>query len=315
MLKTLVVLVRHNGDASATGRELGINQPSMSKRLAVMHRPGHLLPAPWLDRTGHTWSLTPAGERAFPTVQEIVRRYAQLIGEPADDPAGPLVAFGCGQTAAAGVVREAVKGFRRDHPGVRVRVRVLRGRQRVEELAAGGLDLAEIPYDPTTTRQVSGRPLVAWPLSVEPLVVVAGTRSPGGVALAGTPDGVPLRPKGLAGLGVPFLLPDPGSAARRGFDAAMAKAGVSDRVTVGLEAGGWGVLAGYARDGHGLAVVSRAGLGDRPAGVVVRPLDAGAFPPVRTWLAARRRSGSKTAPDLTSEADAFRMAVLAAAGM
>lgn len=314
LLRTLVALVRNGGDATVTAHELRINQPSMSKRLRVFQHPGGMLPRAWVERHGHTWKLTTDGERAFPAVQEIIRRYRQLLSDPASAPAGPLVALGCGQTAVAGRVKTALGQFRKEHPGVRVRIRTLRSRQRIEELVAGGLDLAEVSQDEPTTRQIARRPVVIWPLVTEPLVVVASTKSPWGAALAKLPDDTPVKPKPLAKLAAPMLVPEPGAAPRRGFDRAMARAGVLDGLNIELETGGWSVLVGYARDGHGIAVVSKAAVAEAKPGLVVRELDPSAFPPSETRLVARRKVGSKEEADLSPDGEAFRLALIAAAG-
>jgi hypothetical protein len=209
-----------------------------------------------------------------------------------------------------GHVRAALARFRREHPAVRVRIRTPRSRQRVRELAAGVVDLAEVSHDEPAARRIAGRPLVSWPLTSEPLVLVAAPATPWGAALAKLPARAALLPAAVAGLGAPMLLPEPGAAARRAFDRAMA--GVADELAVELETGGWAALVAYAEDGHGAAVVSRAAVRENHR-LVVRPLDSAAFPPTQTRLIARRRPGTGADADLSPEGEAFRRAVLAAA--
>lgn len=179
----------------------------------------------------------------------------------------------------------------------------------MEEVAAGSLDLAEVTHDPAAVRRLARRPMEAEELSAEPLVVVARAKGKWGEALAKHAERTPLGAAELAGLGAPLLLPEPTSSVRAGIDRAFAAAGLADGVEVALEAGGWGVLVGYAADGLGVAVVSAAGVGTAK-GLVVRPLDEAAFPPSRTWLICRKLGGGL---DLSPEADAFRAAVRAAA--
>ena len=50
LLNTFVTLVRLGGDAGAAKAKLGIEQPSMSKRLRYFQYPGPLIRKPWLDR-------------------------------------------------------------------------------------------------------------------------------------------------------------------------------------------------------------------------------------------------------------------------
>ncbi len=304
-LVTLAALVRNGGDAAATTRELGINQPSMSKRLSVFQKAGPHLARPWLVRDGHTWRLTAAGERVFASVLEVVRRYRQLFDPPAE--VGLGVSIGCGQTAAAGLVRQAVGVFRKQFPGVRVRVRTMRSRQRVEEVAGGGLDLAEVSHDPKAVRRIAGRGMVAWELPAEPLVAVAAADGEWGKKLAKHRKDAPLTPAALRELNARWLLPDTTAPARAVIDRGLHAAGEPE---VAVETGGWGVLCEYAADGVGVAVVSAAGVSG--GGLVVRPLDPAAFPPTRTWLIARRLGRDR--PDLTAEAEAFRQLLIAAAG-
>jgi DNA-binding transcriptional LysR family regulator len=312
LLRTLVSLVRNGGDAAAAARELKINQPSMSKRLRVFQHPKGLLPTPWVEREGHVWKLTPAGEQAFPAIQEIISRYRQLVGTPTSLPAGPIVAFACGQSAILGHVREALAQFRKQHPSSRVRIRTLRSQQRLKELAACGLDLAEVSQDETTAREIAGKPLMFWSMPSEPLVLAVAARSPWAAALAQFPEVTPLKPKAVSKLGAPLLLPEPGAASRRGFDRAMTKSGYFDSLSIELETGGWGALLTYAKDGHGAAVVSEIAAA-AATGLVVRKLDPALFPPSENRLVARRKPGSKDEPDLSPEGEAFRDALLEAA--
>ena len=52
LLQTIVSLIRHDGEASATMAELGLNQPTLSKRLKYLQHAGPLLEQPWLVRDG-----------------------------------------------------------------------------------------------------------------------------------------------------------------------------------------------------------------------------------------------------------------------
>src|SRR6478672_7796468 len=79
LLNTFVTLVRFKGDASAAGRELDINQPSMSKRLAYFQHVGKLIRKPWLDRHGKTWVMTEEGQRVLPVVEDLLKRYEHML--------------------------------------------------------------------------------------------------------------------------------------------------------------------------------------------------------------------------------------------
>lgn len=62
LLRTYLLLVRSDGDAARTAQQLGINQPSMSKRLRYFQHAGPLLERPWLDRDGKSWTMTDRDE-------------------------------------------------------------------------------------------------------------------------------------------------------------------------------------------------------------------------------------------------------------
>src|ERR1700733_6255396 len=66
LLQTFLLLVEHEGDASVTAQQLGINQPSMSKRLSFLQHSGRVLVKPWLVREGKTWKLTVEGQKVLP---------------------------------------------------------------------------------------------------------------------------------------------------------------------------------------------------------------------------------------------------------
>src|SRR5436305_9234788 len=113
LLQTFVSLVRHEGEASATMAELGLNQPTLSKRLKYLQHAGPLLEQHWLVRDGKTWQLTEEGRRVWPAVSELVDRYENLQTFVGGGDCGPTsVRFACGQQMAAGLVREALKVFR-----------------------------------------------------------------------------------------------------------------------------------------------------------------------------------------------------------
>ena len=63
LLRTFLLLIKEEGDAASTARILGINQPSMSKRLGLLQHAGRALRRPWLVRKGKTWLATEEGRR------------------------------------------------------------------------------------------------------------------------------------------------------------------------------------------------------------------------------------------------------------
>jgi Bacterial regulatory helix-turn-helix protein, lysR family len=101
LLETFVALVEHDGDATHTAEQLGINQPSVSKRLAALRRlTAERIGQPWLMRKGKRWRLTPEGQRVRIVVADMVRRYQELerfVSSGAEG--GPLVSIACGHTS------------------------------------------------------------------------------------------------------------------------------------------------------------------------------------------------------------------------
>jgi DNA-binding transcriptional LysR family regulator len=305
LLETFVRVIDNDGRASVTARQLGINQASMSKRLAQLHNVGPLIRRPWLARVGKRWQLTDEGRKLLPAAQDLVRRYDRLRDALEDaTPGPPPVTFACGQQTVTGFVCDAVAQMQRRHPEVRLRIATLRGRARVEGVVNGALDLAVVGHRPEAIEQVAGRPLYVEPLFKDPLVLVAGRglKAVWARRFAELPeDGV--RAEQAAGF--PLILPEPDADARRQLERTFRAAGVRDQLEVVLEIGGWPAVLAYARRGIGAGIVPRSALAQARERFWQRPLDARQFPPLVTHLICRRQPGSPPQPDLTPQAALF----------
>jgi DNA-binding transcriptional LysR family regulator len=310
LLQTFVSLVRHQGEASATMEELGLHQPTLSKRLRYLQHAGPLLERPWLVRDGKTWHLTDEGRRVWPAVSEIVNRYENLQaflggGEPGPAP----VRFACGQQMAAGLVRETLKAFRRRHAAVRIRISTLRGDARIEGVSNGTLDLATVTHDAPTIHQIARRPLHVEPLVTHHLALVSATGSPWERSLRALPrSAVPVQ----ALTTFPLILPEPEAGLRKGLDLILRRQGLLDRLDLALEIGGWPTILAYVRDGVGVGVVSDGALHDA-AGLTVRQLDPEVIPPIEAKLICRKIPGSGEELDLSESARVWRDFLLTAA--
>jgi DNA-binding transcriptional LysR family regulator len=298
-LRTFVTLIKEDGDAGRAMRVLGINQPTISKRLRSLQHAGLLLDRPWLLRVGKVWRLTEEGVRVWPAVSELVRGseglQAFLDGEPARALA---VRFACGQQMAAGLVREALRQFRSVRPEVAIRVSTLRGRARIEGVSSGLLDMAIVTHDRPSIAQFARRPLYVAPLATHRLALVCAQGSPWERKVRGLPrGGVP--PESLASF--PLILPEPDAGIRRGFDRALHARGIQNKLQIALEVGGWATILAYVREAFGVGVVSE-GVLNEPRGLVVRRLDPEVFTPIESKLICRRRSGSSDALDLSQGA-------------
>lgn len=299
----------------AAARELGINQPSMSKRLGVLQHAGRGLRRPWLERVGKTWTITSEGQRVLPAVRDICTRYARLrlFLDPGAN-RQPAFTFACGQQAAVGFVLRAVRRFHREQPNQTFRIAQLRGEARIEGVANGSLDLAAVTHDEDQISAVARRELHIDTLPADPLVLV------GRKADADKDDSppwskawvkIPARgasPEALRAF--PLILPEPDADIRRQIDQAGRTAGVLGEWNVVLEIGGWQAILAYARAGLGVGVVTRSAYERQSADLDCRALDPRLFPPTRVRIICRRRSTSAEDLDLSPTAGRFRELLL-----
>ena len=175
LLETMVAVAENDGDAARAALQLGVNQPSVSKRLAALRRlTNERVGQPWLVMKGKGWRLTGEGVRVKTVVTDMVRRYEQMerfIASGADGKA--VVSLACGQQAANGFVRSAIDRFLGAHPECRVRLSTPRGRSRIEGVAGGRFDLALVSDSETTIRKVAGREMFIEPLFEDHFVLAA----------------------------------------------------------------------------------------------------------------------------------------------
>jgi len=305
LLETFVRVIDNEGRASVTARHLGINQASMSKRLAQLHNVGPLIHRPWLARVGKRWRLTEEGKKLLPAAQDLVRRYDHLRDALEDaQPGRPPVTFACGQQSVTGFVCDAALEMRRRHPDICLRIATLRGRARIEGIVSGALDLALVSHRPAVIEQVAGRPLYVEPLFEDPLELVAGRA----IKASWLRRFTALPETGVTAeqtAEFPLILPEPQADARRQLDRTFRKAGVRDRLDVVLEIGGWPAVLAYVRRGMGAGIVTRSAVTQSPDRLWQRRLDTRQFAPHETQLICRRLPGSTSGADLTEHAVLF----------
>jgi len=307
LLQTFLTLVRTQGDASAAADLLGVNQPSMSKRLARLQHAGRVLKKPWLERVGKTWRMTAEGRRVLPAVEDLLRRYEQLTTfVDAGAPAG--LQFACGREAATGFILDAVKAFRRRHPQVKLHLATLRGQQRIEGVASGALDLAVVTHDPDQVRAAARRPLLVEDLFDDALVLACPADGPWAAAFRKLPA-EPVTKRSL--LGLPLVLPEPDAGIRQAFDARLRDGGVLRQLDVTVEVGGWRAILACTKAGLGVGLLPRSVLIGIES-MLVRPLHATINPPNRVRLIGRALPGTEE-PDLSETALHFRDALRVAA--
>lgn len=310
LLRTFLSLVRSDGDAVEAAKRLGVNQPSMSKRLRFLQHAGSVLSRPWLVRDGKTWRLTTEGQKVLPAVVEIVGRYEQLTGfitEPA--PQRPQVRFSCGQNSVAGFVRQAIHLFHREHPKVRVRIATMPGSTRIEGVANGSLDLATVTHDANAILEIARRPLFVETIASDRLALVCAEDTPWSKLLRQLPAAAATL-KDLTHF--PLILPEPAAGIRKGLDQALRQQGLFGKLDIVLEIGGWNAILTYVRDGLGVGLVSEAALPGNGK-LIARYLDADSFTPIAIKLICRRALTTGEELDLSPEGLAFRTTLRQAA--
>jgi DNA-binding transcriptional LysR family regulator len=313
LLQTFLSLSEHDGDALAAAHDLEINQPSMSKRLAVLQHTGRGITRPWLKREGKRWKATPEGLRVLPAVRDILARYDRLTAFSEDQGAGlPVFTFGCGQQAATGFVLRAARRFHSEKPDVAFRISQLRGRARIEGVVNGSLDLAAVTDREETIAAVARCELHIDALPEEPLVFVAGAAG-GGSMPAWHAAFLKLPPRGVSAEALPsfpLIVPEPDADIRRILDAAAQQAGVLNELNIALEIGGWQAILAYVREGLGVGVVTQTAFEQEPHQLEIRQLNRRTFPPTRLRLICRTRLTAPDELDLSAAAARFRELLL-----
>lgn len=307
ILETFVTLVRHGGEAAAAAEALDINQPSMSKRLAVLQHARRGVRQPWIVRQGKRWVLTEEGRRALPAAEEIVRRYWTLLESLQLTEAHPAdVRFACGRHAAVGFVHDAVERLRAARPKLRVRVSTLRGRERIERVANGSLDLATVTHDEQQVQSIARRSLRVEPLFTDRLVLAVGRSAPRELRarFAALPDSIAASQ--LADL--PLILPEPDSGVRQQLDQVLHAAGVYESLDILLEIGGWDAILKYVASGLGIGIASESAARS-VAGLTLKPLSPRLIKPTQVRLIARLSASEER--DLSEPAALFRDALKA----
>lgn len=308
LLQTFVEVVSRDGDAVAAAAALGINQPSMSKRLAQLQHAGRILRRPWLERRGKTWALTDEGRRVLPSVEDLVHRYDQLR-KFADAAAAPGLSVACGQDAAGGIVLDAVRRFRKQHPDDPVRVSSPRGSARIEGVAGGLFELALVTHTPQQVREIARRDLHVEDLYTDPLVLAASPSAAFAEAFEKLPA---TRVSARALTAFPLVLPEPDSGLRREFDSRMREAGCGAAMNAVVETGGWSVALEYVREGFGVGLLPRSVAG-RDQRLLVKSAGERVVPANTVRLICRRNFDPDGGLDLTERGEAFAEALRAVA--
>ena len=312
-LQTFVRIAELDGDATSAAHELGISQPTISKRLAALRRATSDPDGqPWLLLKGKRWLVTPEGQRVRGVVTDLVQRYKEMEQFVAgNQQSQTVISLACGQDAASSFVKTAIERFLKQQPNCRVRVSTPRGKSRIEGVAGGQFDMAIVTDSPSTIRRIARVDLYIETLFEDSFVLVANptAKSDWGKhwsTLLKESTERSISAKELIGL--PFILPEPDSSRRKQFDEWMYRA-TGQPVAVIIETGGWQNILNYAASGLGIGLVTQTALDGfterQPVKLDSRVLQKKEFPPDAVRLIARKVHG-KDESDLSPVASELR---------
>lgn len=250
---------------SRAAEELHLSQPGVSMQLKKLAEAvGH----PLLEQSGKRLRLTEHGQDLVATAREVlgaVKNYELSLVARRGLTGGSLRIVAI--TTATYFIPRLLGEFSRQHPGVKVSLRVTNREQVLESLSAGLEDLYILGQPP------EGLAVTAIPFLENPLVVLAA------------PDHPLARKRGitLARLAEePWLLREPGSGTRKAVERLFAASGLS--LTPRMELGGNEAIKQAVLANMGISVLSRHALSlHTPDQFAI--LDVQGFPIRRQWYA------------------------------
>jgi DNA-binding transcriptional LysR family regulator len=275
-LKQLRVLkaVAEAGSFSAAARRLNYTQPAVSRIVAALERE---LAAVLVERDCRPVRLTDAGAALVRHADDVFARLSSARSEieAITQVEAGTVAVGTFGSAAAAFVVDALREFRKQHPGVRVSIAEGMPSTLVRQLRAGDLDLAVV-FDFPAAGEDIGAGLELHHLLDQPFDIVLHPDHP----LAGETR---VRPADLAGEF--WLLQDfgPESPTLRLIDRMCAAAGFEPRVA--FRVNDCQVILALVAAGEGVSILPRLMLDPLHADVVVKPVEGDA--PIQRVAAVR----------------------------
>ncbi len=308
LLETVYTVIRNGGSAAEAEDDLEISQPSMSKRLSHLANAGRVVRHPWIRREGQTWLLTAEGDRVWPIVRRIVENYRQLhrfAGK--SDPGRQTLRFACGQLAVETLVKDALRRFTKKTDEVRVWVSTMRAAQRIEGVAMGELDLAQVTDRHDEILRAARRPLHIEDLEVARMALICHPRAACAEQFGDIPDRPLRRVDALAGL--PLIVPEADSDVRVVLDGQIDQSKKRDEIRFELEIGGWATIFKYAEARLGVGLVSETALPPKHS-LIVRYLDEKVCPPSVSKLICRKVPDTDDELDLTEAGKAWREILL-----
>jgi DNA-binding transcriptional LysR family regulator len=194
-LEYFVAVARH-GHFGRAAEAAFVSQPALSQQVRRLEAE---LGIALLRRTSRGVELTPAGADLLARAEVILAGVAQARGAM-DEHAG-VVRGAVGMAATPDALRlpDALAGFHRDHPGVRLALRHASASEALALLRRGAVDLAVLSIGPDAADGLD-----ATPLAEEPLRAIAPPDDP--------LSGAAVRLEELRGRA--FVLAEPGTALR-----------------------------------------------------------------------------------------------------
>lgn len=275
-LKQLRVLcaVAEAGSFSAAANRMNYTQPAVSRIVASLERE---LGAVLVERHSRPVRLTDAGAALVRHADDVFARLSSARSEieAITRVEAGTVAVGTFGSAAAAFVVDALREFRKRHPGVRVSIAEGMPSSLIRQLRAGDLDLAVV-FDFPAAREDIGAGLELHHLLDQPFDIVLHPGDP----LAGEKR---VRPADLAD--EDWVLPDfgPESPTLKLIGRMCAAAGFEPRVA--FRVNDCQVTLAMVAAGEGVSILPRLMLDPLHADVVVKPVEGDA--PIQRVAAVR----------------------------
>lgn len=133
--------VARQGSVTRAAQRLGLQQPTVSHRLATLERE---IGSPLFERLGTRLALTAAGEALLPYAGQLpaVAAEALHVARSAAGLAAARLHLGCAETPATYLLPERLRELRRRHPELRVRLTVGNAARVLAVTVSGEVDLA-----------------------------------------------------------------------------------------------------------------------------------------------------------------------------
>lgn len=230
------------GNISRAAERLALSQPAVSLQIQALEREMGIT---LFERRGPNMRLTPEGETLYHLAEPLVEgidklqeNFAALFGNVNS---GDLN-IGAGESTILYVLPEPVRRFVGQHPGVRLKLHNVTGRDGMKMLRANEIDLAvgsmlEVPEDLEYRPFATFDPMLITPLG-HPLAQLAATRE------------ITLEDISAYGL----ILPPAHLSTWRIVKYVFQQHDLTFTVT--LEAGGWEVIKKYVELGMGISIVT-----------------------------------------------------------